>query len=381
MSHQSVSHPFAALAIASAAMALGGCSIIETDKIDYRSATSGPSLDVPPDLTQLSDNARYVAPKGVVSASGMQRAAQTVSTTTQVAVDRVGDVRYERQGNDRWLVVARDADTIWPSLRDFWADNGFVLTTDQPAMGIMETDWAENRAKIPQDFIRRSIGKVFDNLYSSGERDRFRTRVERRPDGGTEIHITHRGMEEVYADTQKSSTTWRPRATDPELETEFLRRMMQKLGGAEIAAKAESQQKAAAPAPSAQAAAAPSYAKEVPGPGGASALELSDGFDRAWRRVGVALDRAGFTVEDRDRTAGAYFVRYVAPGTKADEPGFFGKLFGRGSTAIRPDKYRVLVRANEAQAQSLVTVVAGDDKPADAAQAGRILKALQAELQ
>ena len=139
-------------------------------------------------------------------------------------------MRIERAGTQRWLVVNRSADELWNPIREFWQENGFLLALDQPNLGIMETDWAENRAKIPQDFIRNALGKVFDSLYSTSERDKFRTRLERTASGGTEIYISHRGMQEVYSTSTKDQTVWQPRAPDPEIEAEFLRRLMVKLG-------------------------------------------------------------------------------------------------------------------------------------------------------
>lgn len=169
--------------------------------------------------------------------------AQQPRSTSNAAPKAIGDVRIERDGNQRWLVVARPADQLWEPVRDFWMENGFVYTLENRDLGLLETDWAENRAKLPQDIIRQTIGKVFDGLYSTGERDKFRTRLERRADGGTEIYVSHRGMVEVYSNTQKDQTIWQPRAADPELETEFLRRMMVKLG------VTEEQSRAAAAAP------------------------------------------------------------------------------------------------------------------------------------
>ena len=209
----------AVLAIA-AALALSACSVLEGDRIDYKSASKGASLEVPPDLTQLSRDSRYTVPgSGSVTASAYQvgQAAPNVPT----AATTLGDVRVERAGQQRWLVVNRPADQLWGPVRDFWQENGFLLTQDQASLGIMETDWAENRAKIPQDFIRNAIGKVLDSIYSTSERDKFRTRLERTPNGGTEIYVSHRGMVEVYSNTQKDQTVWQPRPTDPELEAEF----------------------------------------------------------------------------------------------------------------------------------------------------------------
>ena len=194
--------------------------------IYYKSAGKGVSLEVPPDLTQLSGAGRYTSPDGAVTASGYQQSRLNARAAgTPTATEQMADVQYHRNGNERWISVARPASQLWQPVRQFWQDNGFLLTIDQPELGIMETDWAENRAKLPQDFIRSTIGKVFDNLYSTGERDRFRTRMERNASGGTDIYVTHRGMQEVYTNTHKDNTVWQPRDSDVELETEFLRRL------------------------------------------------------------------------------------------------------------------------------------------------------------
>jgi len=317
-------------------MTLGACSVLQGDKVDYKSANKAPTstLEVPPDLTQLSRDSRYSAPGASVTASGFQLG-QATSQTTPTAVAALGDVRIERAGTQRWLVIDRPADKLWEPVKDFWQENGFLLAIDQANLGIMETDWAENRAKIPQDFIRNTVGKVFDSLYSTGERDKFRTRLERNANGGTDIFISHRGMMEVYDSTSKDRTVWQPRATDPELEAEFLRRLMVKLGVTQEQAKAVI------------AAAAPKNGARVGTVNGQSVVQLDDGFDRAWRRVGLSLDRTNFTVEDRDRSKGIYFVRYVAPVADKAEQGLFGRLFSSSKQDAAPKKFRITVAAQE----------------------------------
>src|SRR5690606_12346511 len=181
---------------------------------------------------QLARDTRYTtAQDKSVSALALQAGqAQQVPVAERAAPLQVGDVQILRDGNKRWLLVNRPVDQLWEPTREFWLDHGFNLDQEKPALGIMETDWAENRAKLPQDVIRKTLGKVFDSLYSTSERDKFRTRLERRPDGRTEIFVSHRGMIEVYNSAAKDSTVWQPRPTDPELEVEFLRRLMVKLG-------------------------------------------------------------------------------------------------------------------------------------------------------
>ena len=350
-----------------ASLALSGCSILETDKIDYKSAGKGVSLEVPPDLTQISGANRYQMPGGDVTASSYESAqrARNVSTDT-TAVTKVGDVRLERQGAERWLVVERPADKLWQPVRDFWQESGFLLAVDEPRIGIMETDWAENRAKLPQDIIRQTIGKVFDQLYSTGERDKFRTRMES-ANGKTEIYVTHKGMVEEFTSMTKESTKWQPRAADHELEAEFLRRMMVKLGVSEEESKA--MVAAGTNQPAARVAVVES---------GMPAVQVDDDFDRAWRRVGLALDRTGFTVEDRDRSRGIYYVRYLPPDPNKKEQGFFAKMFGSTPKAAQALKYQVQVKSTGNQ--SLVTVLKGDGTPETSDNARRIAQMLADDL-
>ena len=348
-------------------MALSACSVLENDKIDYKSATKGPTLEVPPDLRQITTDARYVVPGTTVSAAAFEAGqTQRANSRTNAAPQTIGDVRIERDGNQRWLVVNRTPEQLWEPVRDFWLENGFVFTTEEPKLGLLETDWAENRAKLPQDIIRSTLGKVFDSLYSTGERDKFRTRLERGPNGSTEIFISHRGMAEVYTNQQKDSTVWQPRPVDPELETEFLRRLMVKLG------VSEEQSRAVANAP-VQVAPAARLATVA----GAPAVQLDEPFDRAWRRVGLTLDRTGFTVEDRDRSQGVYFVRYVPPTDKKDK-GFFSKLFSSSSDGVAPLKYRIVVRTQGNV--STVSVLNAAGAPESSENAQRIVRVLVDDL-
>jgi outer membrane protein assembly factor BamC len=355
---------FVKFGLVAVAAALSACSVLEGDRIDYKSAGKGVSLEVPPDLTQLSRDSRYVVPGGAVTATTFQAGQAIPGVPT--AATAVGDVRIERAGNQRWLVINRPADQLWGPVRDFWQENGFLLSMDQPNLGIMETDWAENRAKIPQDIIRNTLGKLIDSVYSTAERDRFRTRLERSPTGGTEIYISHRGMIEVYSNTQKDQTVWQPRATDPELEAEFLRRLMVRLG---------------VPAEQSRVAAATNTARpssRVATVGSQPVVVIDEAFDRAWRRVGLALDRTGFTVEDRDRSQGTYFVRYVAPNPDKKEPGFLGRIFSRAEKAEPPIKYRINLKT-EGQSTT-VSVLNANGAPEASANAQRIVQVIADDL-
>ncbi len=350
---------FRTSALLAGALALGACSTIDGflqgDKVDYKTrAAKNAPLDVPPDLTQLQRDGRYAPQAGIVSASAYQAgspaAAQgAVALATTVAPNAVGDMRIVREGNQRWLFVPLPPEALWPQLRAFWQERGFSLLVDTPEAGVMETDWAENRAKLPQDIVRRTLGRVFDSLYDTGERDRYRLRVERTA-AGSEVYVTHRGMVETYTTDKRDQTVWTARPADPQMEAEILSRLMVKLGAKEAQAReatAKPAVTAVAGTPAATVAATgPARARAIAGQPGA--LQVDEGFDRAWRRVGVALDRSGFTVEDRDRAGGLYFVRYADP-KNADraEPSFFAKLFSFGKTdaASAPQRYRIALKA------------------------------------
>ena len=338
-----------AIALLTGAIALGACSTIDGflsgDKIDYKSQSAKTApLEVPPDLSQLQRDTRFQVQSGApVSASSFGTPAPSaVATATpggNVAPSSIGHMRIVREGNQRWLAVPIPADQLWPQLRSFWQERGFALVIDSPEAGVMETDWAENRAKIPQDIVRRTVGRILDSLYDSGERDRFRLRVERNG-SGSDIFISHRGLSETYTNDRKEQTTWSNRATDPQLEAEMLSRLMVKLGAKEDVARTV----AANPVSVSTAARARLVAGQT-----AATLQVDEGFDRAWRRVGLTLDRSGFTVEDRDRASGLYFVRYVDPKDAATaEPSFFAKLFkfGKSDPAQTPGRYRIALKAD-----------------------------------
>ena len=367
-----------AVSLLALSLVLTGCGSLESKKIDYKSAQTVRPLEIPPDLTAPTRDDRYavpdVSPRGVAtySAYSADRAAQPQSGIEVLPV--VEQMRIERAGTQRWLVVPGDADKLWPQIKDFWLELGFILNIDRPEIGVMETDWAEDRAKIPQDFIRSTIGKIIDGLYSTPERDKFRTRIEAGKDGqSVEIYISHRGMIEIYPTEAKDHTIWQPRPADPELEAEMLRRLMVRLGADEARAAAQL-----------ATAAEPERAQIQTTADGRVALAMEESFDRAWRRVGLALDRIGFTVEDRDRSQGLYYVRYVDPEVDNDsksEKGFFSSLaFWRSDEKVAEGGSEYRLRLRGEGEQTVVSVLSREGGEDGSATARRMLSLLQEQL-
>ncbi len=360
---------------------LGGCSwtgnLLKGDKVDYKSQgqVEAPSLEIPPDLTAPTRESRFTVPgddnrRAAVTASELaQKGANARPANSRVLPD-VSNARIERAGSQRWMVIKAAPEELWPNIKEFWQELGFIIDIERPESGVMETDWAENRAKIGQDFLRNTVGRLFDSLYSTPERDRFRTRLEKNAAGETEIYISHRGMIEIYRTEGRDQTVWQPRPADPDLEADFLRRLMVRLGTDEPRAKQ-----------SIEAGARPVERARIVRSGGASIVELEETFDRAWRRVGLALDRVGFTVEDRDRAKGLYFVRYADTDvTKKKDDGFFSRVtnwFEKDKT-VAAEQYQIKV--TDGSAMTRVAILSKAGVPEESQTSQRILGLLHEQL-
>lgn len=339
---------------------LAGCKSVTTnDTVDYKSAGAvrGPNLAYPPDLITAQADRRYIVQDGTATMSEYNAAVNKSVQMRKNVMTGIPGMRIARDGERRWLVVEKPAAELYPQIKDFWQENGFLLVIDSPSTGIMETDWAENRSKIPQDFIRSTLGKAIDSLYDTGERDKYKTRLEVSKPNETEIYITQRGALEVCTTDSTGaciSTIWTARPNDPELEAVFLARLMERLGMTQEQAKAQVAVPLGPKTPK---------AKLVQEGVNTAHIEMAAGFDRAWRDTGLALDRSNFTVEDRNRANGVYYVRYVNPKDLGDTKGFFSNLFSsKDDSSLKAKKYQVVVKSTGENASS-VYVQNADGKP------------------
>ena len=381
---------FLSLAFVLAPLVLAsGCGIFKTEDQQRADRAREKPLEVPPDLTSPAVDERYAIPDPRASTSFSQysrdRTGAPLGTPaaradgTQAVLPKVANAHIERGGDQRWIVAKAEPAQVWPIVRDFWQDMGFSIARETPEAGILETNWRDSRAAVETSGIRGIISRALPGMYSTGERDRFRTRLERGSEPGTtEIYVSHRGLEEVFTTANQDATRWQPRGTgtDRDLEAEMLGRLLVKLG--------EPTKKA--PAPGAAPGAAPSVvASAAPGASanasllnsGAGPLVVNDVFDRAWRRVGLALDRSGFTVEDRDRSKGTFFVRYIDPDAQSPGTGdgILDKLaFWRPAAKAAQPQYRVQV--TDAGAGLSHVVVQNAKGEADATPTARRILAL-----
>jgi outer membrane protein assembly factor BamC len=322
-----------------ALLSLVGCSALTGDeRIDYGAgAKRVPTLEVPPDLTIPGADDRYKVPEMAANYSDYVRGGVQSKTGTAV-LPELQKVRLERNGTQRYLVVKDEPENVWVTIKAFWQEIGLTIKNEDQAAGVMETDWAENRARIPQGAVRKMLGRVFNNVYSSGERDQYLTRLERGKDGAsTEIYVSYRGKIEVF-NADKTASKWQDRPVDTEVEAIMLQRLMVRLGATELQAK-----NATRTAPDDAAVVPPqpdgtAVLRETSG--GESVILMGDTFDRAWRRVGLAIERSSLRLSDKDREKGIYFLQL--PEVKK---GFVEKLKFWDDQADANKLYQVNVRS------------------------------------
>jgi outer membrane protein assembly factor BamC len=387
-------------AILLAAGIMTGCSTSEplNQKADFQSvvpktADAGASLEVPPDLTAPQIQDKYTIPQSG-TASAMQLAKNQAQSQSQVkagtqdaqagpVLESVDQVHMMRDGTQRWLVVDNKTPAqLWPLLKAFWQDSGFTIKTEEPDIGVMETDWAENRAKLPNDGIRKLMETVgLGGAYSTSQRDKFRIRLEKGDNGATEVYFSHQGLDEVYIDEGRTQTKWQPRPADPELEAEMLGRFMVRLGLNTEQAKAAIKQTVAPVQPQMS-------------PISNGILTINDEFDRAWRRVGLALDRIGLVVTDRDRSQGIYYVKpakndvdpVTGEKTSNDSGGFWSSLaFWRSKdskqTTLPADQTMQVIVKEVSPGSTTIQLTDKQGQPLSGTGAQTALSKLQTELQ
>jgi outer membrane protein assembly factor BamC len=338
------------------AVLVSGCGTVSgaARAIDYRQTKTLPPLDVPPDLSATAVAGRPDGTPGTTGSATYSGYAghQESRPGSERVLPKHPNVKLAREGQARFVVVNAEPAAVWSEVRDFLTKTGLSIARENASAGLIETDWAENYALVgaPSD---SKFARWFKSLFSVGVRDKYRIRLEHGVEPGTtEVYLTHSGMQELAVDdndfSRGATAGWKPRPRDPELEAEMLHRLVAFLGGERdgdtVIAKAPAEASASNNAPT-ETASAPS-AKLTRDGNGAALLTLEDSLERAWRRVGLSLDRIGFTVEDRDRSKGIYYVRYIDPDNKPEEKGFFARLFS-SSEPPPSNQYQVQIRSAE----------------------------------
>ena len=381
---------------------LGACTwsrgVLDPSNVNYRGAKTGPGLDVPPDLIGPKGDDRYVIPEAGTgktysdySRDRQDRAGQVaqaaqVTAAAGAAGASAGDAktllpsvegaRIERDGQIRWLVIDQAPEKVWPQVVAFWQAEGIALSDESPSLGTMDTEWVTRTEKPERTGLRGLFSRAIGSTYTTSMKDAYRTRVERASGGGTEIYVSQRALEEVVNSPRQDSTIWQPGPNRPDLEVEMLRRMMLRIGHVTPAESRAAVAAADGPAPanaagtgsaaagvagaasgtaiapavatanaagSSSAGSRPERAVVFPEQGELNGLRVNEGFERAWREVGLAIDRVGFTVEDRDRSKGTYFVRYVDLDRRDPRQGALSRLFSGERKDLAGQRYQIRV--------------------------------------
>ena len=355
-----------------AGLLLAACSNADKSpgkNIDYKKSRTTEALEVPPDLTSSSINeAPELLEKAGTNVSEFNETNPAIGVANVLPEQE--NMRVERDGDQQWLVIQGEPKQVWPRVRDFWGEQGILIKTEDPRVGIIVTEWAENRADIPQGPIRNVLGKVLDQVYSAATRDQYRVRLEAgTTPGTTELFLTHRGVEEVVSGTaEDSTTTWRARPPDPELEAEMLKRLVIYLGVEEQRAQVMLARRSE-----------PKARAELVVTDSESHLVISEDFSRVWRRTGVALDRVGFAVEDRNRSDGIYYVRYSDPLSSQDEKGLLSSLaFWSSGDDKEAKQYQIALLAEGRQTRVIINDAEGNRE--NSKTSTRILTLLEEQL-
>ena len=377
--------------ILSLPIALSACSSLSDtfsqETIQYETSDSRAPLEIPPDMNSVPMSDRYSVPTRPQTVwASQQQAEQNAEQGNSAPVPQVlpvGEVaQIMREGNNRWIHVNLPPEQVWPIVQDFWNTVGLTLARQDASVGVMETNWAENRAKLPQDIIRATLGKVIDMVYSTGERDQYRARLERSETGGTDIYVTHRSMVEVVKNISgdNDTTVWQPGPTDPEMEAEMITRLSQRINAEfdphAVAASKQEHQKQVEELAAYQPTESISQLEQG-ADGVATSIFIKEGFERAWRRVALAIDRMGFTVEDRDRSRGFFLVRYLDEQYEEEQrsqQGFWKNVFSRDTPVEAPQYVIYLQPISETETR--VHVLGPDGKADTTGVAPKILTLL-----
>ena len=356
-------------------------SILPDRRPDYKTSRIERALELPPDLTASTIDDTLIVPEldpastASLSAYSIERAGSGQVVLSEAVLQVQPGMHIERDGDERWLVLELEPDQAWPRIKEFWTSNGFLLAKDDPRIGVMETDWLENRADIPEGPIRDILKSVVDFAYSASTRDKFRVRLEK-VNNQTEVYLTHYGVVEILQSTTPTSAgrkdssdviRWEPRPRDPELEAEMLNRLMVYLGASERRAElelAQPQLKSRTP-----------QVRLAQGPQGQKGLIIEEDYSRSWRLVGLALDSSNFVVEDQDRAQGLYLVEYRDLLENDSEPGLFSSLaFWKDDPPEKGVRYQIRLAGRGPE--TLVVIMDASGNPDSSTTAQQILESI-----
>lgn len=298
-------------------------------------------LDVPPDLSQPDLTDSLALPNIATSGSTYSAYSNTEYKGDKVAPANLKGIKVIRDGQYQWLEIKATPEKLWSELRVFFAQVGFELKREDKKVGVMETNWLENMANVPSNWF----SKLLNRITSTGLRDKYRARLEKTNNPNvTRLFISHQGLEqkateEIAGSTGSFAVTWTTRPSDPELEAEMYQRFlifrdMDKASAKKLVAKINAKERT-----------------RILDKDETKVLEVAEGFARTWRRVGIALDRIGLLVDDRNRSGGLYYLRITDDfrGKVKEDKGWLANLFTSNEVKLK-DRYLLSVKDDKGKA-------------------------------
>lgn len=287
-------------------------------------------LEVPPDLSEPTSN-KVLALPNIAGTDRTYSAYKNIdlglATGTKIASAKPLGVKVVRDGANQWLEVNESAESLWPKLKTFFAEVGFEIKREDKKVGVMETNWLENKVAIPTNWF----SKLLNRITATGLRDKYRARLEKtdKPDV-TRVFITHQGLKEhAFEELSAIKVWWETRPSDPELEAEMYQRFLifsdiSKEESIKLVNKTSVKERT-----------------KIIDKDGTKMLQVGEGFARTWRRVGIALDRIGLLVEDRNRSGGLYYLRITDDFREKvkEEKGWLSSIFSSDDSVKLKERY------------------------------------------
>jgi len=291
--------------------------------INYYANNSVTSLEVPPDLTSPSyeNSFRLSEFASGIDTNMVNLTNSEIENNDKKILVAPSDISVKKSGNRRWLEVNKDSETIWKLSNQFLKELGFTIKNSNKKIGIMETNFLENRKpEIPAQtmgFFRSALQSTIENVnYTLPSVDKYKIRIEPKSDFITEVYLSVNSMAEVISGSGNNETTlWQNSEKDYALEAEMLYRLMVYLGGDSAKARekiisAKDNNKV--------------VVNVKDGLNGYAKLVFNLNLIDTWDNISWAISETNVQVEDRDIKERAFYINLARTADK----GIMSKIFG-----------------------------------------------------
>ena len=110
--------------------------VLPDKRTTYRKSRDLPELEVPPDLTVTKGEYSSDIPSDRESTSLNEFERQRSTRGDDGII--LGSGNFE---DEQWVALRGTSVDLWPKLREFWQNNGYIVFLDDAELGVLETDW------------------------------------------------------------------------------------------------------------------------------------------------------------------------------------------------------------------------------------------------